>query len=207
MDAPWAMFSLNGNDDLYTRIFDHNFRMYVRPEDGKIIGLPWDLDRAFQNPISAPLWGDENLQKVIELPTNKRLFYGHLLDIINTTANTDYLTRWASHLGTLAGQNFSAELNYVSTRGRYVLNQLPTEFSFEITTASPLNVGSATVATLRGRAWINARDSRRRERNASGRSVVRRVPGRHDARRRVVRRLAGHRARERLNGDRASPGV
>jgi hypothetical protein len=156
----WAMLSLNGNDDIYTRIFDHNFRMYVRPEDGKIIALPWDLDRAFQIATNAPLWGDENLQKVIELPVNKRLFYGHALDIVNTTANTEYMGDWATHLSSLTGQSFAAELSYIGARGGFVLSQLPNEFPFEMTTGDTLNVGSASTATIEGRAWINVREIR-----------------------------------------------
>jgi hypothetical protein len=156
----WAMFSLNGNDDLYTRTWDHNYRMFVRPEDGKIIGMPWDLDRAFQIATNAPLWGDENLRNVIELPANKRLYYGHLLDMANTTANAQYMTQWATHFGLLTGQSFTNELNYITARSSYVLSQLPAEFAFSIATADPLNVGSATSATLTGRAWLNVRDIR-----------------------------------------------
>ncbi|MEX2188122.1 MAG: lamin tail domain-containing protein [Pirellulales bacterium] len=156
----WAMFSLNGNDDLYTRVYDHNYRMYVRPEDGKIIGMPWDLDRAFQIATNAPLWGDENLRNVIELPTNKRLFYGHLFDIANTTANADYMTTWATHFAALTGQSFSGELGYIVARSNYVLGQLPGEFSFDIATADPLDVGAASTATLTGRAWIDVREIR-----------------------------------------------
>ena len=44
----FAMLSLNGNDDVYTRLWEHNFRTYARPEDGKLVAIPWDLDRAFQ---------------------------------------------------------------------------------------------------------------------------------------------------------------
>ncbi len=156
----WAMLSLNGNDDIYTRVFDHNFRMYVRPDDGKIVALPWDLDRAFQLAVRAPLWGDENLRKVIELPVNRRLFFGHAQDLIDSTVNNTYMADWASHYGSLVGQNLNAELSFINSRSNYVLSQLPAEIPFELKTAGPLDVGAQSTAVLSGRAWINVRQIR-----------------------------------------------
>lgn len=156
----WAMLSLNGNDDIYTRVFDHNFRMYVRPDDGKIVALPWDLDRAFQLAVRAPLWGDENLRKVIELPVNRRLYYGHALDLINTTVNSSYMASWASHYGSLVGQNLNAELSFINSRSNYVLSQLPAEIPFELKTTGPLNVEDQATVVLNGRGWINVRQIR-----------------------------------------------
>ena len=117
------MLSLNGNDDVYTRLWEHNFRTYVRPDDGKLLAVPWDLDRAFQLSVSASPWGirnnagvRNNVANVIELPVYERLFWGHILDIANTTANSEYMDYWTNHYAGLARQSFSAELRYIDRR-------------------------------------------------------------------------------------------
>ena len=79
----FAMLSLNGNDDVYTRLWEHNFRAYARPEDGKLVAVPWDLDRAFQLSTGASPWGilnnagvRNNVANVIERPVFTRLVLG-----------------------------------------------------------------------------------------------------------------------------------
>ena len=44
----FSMLGLNGRVDVYTRRHHHNFRVYQRPEDGLMLALPWDMDRAFE---------------------------------------------------------------------------------------------------------------------------------------------------------------
>ena len=43
----FAMATLTGSGDTYGRVWEHNFRYYVRPSDQKVIVLQWDLDSAF----------------------------------------------------------------------------------------------------------------------------------------------------------------
>ena len=164
----FAMLSLNGNDDVYTRLWEHNFRSYVRPEDGKMLAVPWDLDRAFQLSVSASPWGitnnagvRNNVANIIERPVYERLFWGHILDIANTTANAEYMERWTDHYGRLARQSFRAELGYITSRANFLLRRLPEEVPFEITTnaGNDLTVADRTV-TLDGRGWVNVRQIR-----------------------------------------------
>ena len=51
----WAIMGLYGNDDQFGRLYAHNWRMYQRPTDGRLIALPWDLDRAFNLGTGTPL--------------------------------------------------------------------------------------------------------------------------------------------------------
>ena len=44
-------------DAYYTGGNIHNFRMYIRPEDGRALYLPWDWDSSFQASASAPITG------------------------------------------------------------------------------------------------------------------------------------------------------
>lgn len=122
----FAMESLCGNDDFYGRAHDHNLRMYQRPRDNKMVALPWDLDRAFRLSTGASLWPMRlNLRKVIELPAYKRLYYGHLRDMISRTCNQAYMTHWTGHYGAMIGESFSAQLSYIRDRSNYVLSRLP----------------------------------------------------------------------------------
>jgi hypothetical protein len=163
-----AMMSINGNDDVYTRLHMHNFRMFLRPEDQKIVAIPWDLDRAFQLSTTAHPWtqtdsngDDNNLRKVVERPVNNRLFWGHVLDIANTTANSTYLQNWASNYSSLTGSSYAGRVSYVDSRVAFLLGQLPTAVDFEVTTngGNDITTGQSFV-TLEGTGWVDVREVR-----------------------------------------------
>jgi len=153
----FVMQSLLGNDDTYSRLHAHNFRMVERPMDGRLLAMPWDLDRVFNLSSTASLWGGDNVQKLIELPGNRRLFYGHALDMINTTYNTAYMSTWTTHYGALLNENFSSYLTYIGNRGDYFLTQLPSDRNtFTVTNA---NFTVATdYAVIGGQAGIAIRE-------------------------------------------------
>ena len=57
--------------------------------------------------------------------SRKRIYYGHLHDIISTTYNIDYMSKWVNHLrGFDPNQNWSNHLNYINSRSRNVLSQI-----------------------------------------------------------------------------------
>ena len=81
--------------DTYTRGGNnHNFRFYIHPDGNRAIALPWDWDRTLFRSTTQPLWGEANLQKIILRPNNLHRYYGHLLDIIETTFNPTYMNPW-----------------------------------------------------------------------------------------------------------------
>ncbi|MDP6525819.1 MAG: lamin tail domain-containing protein, partial [Kiritimatiellia bacterium] len=149
----FAMQSLVGNDDTYSRLWRHNFRMIERPSDGRILAMPWDLDRSFNLSTSAALWGGDNVRNLIELPGSRRLFYGHALDMITTTCNTTYMAHWTSHYGTLLGENFSGRLSWIGSRSAYFLGQLPTDHTTFTVTNTSFTVAGDT-AVIGGQAGI-----------------------------------------------------
>ena len=157
----WAMTSLVGEADVYSFGARHNIWFYVRPEDNRVLVFPWDADYVFSRATNASLYGGENLAKIIQLPANLRLLYGHFHDLINTTFNEAYVTPWAEHLGGLVGQDFSPHVAYIRDRAAFVLSQLPAAIPFAITTPGPLDVGDRSRATLTGDGWINVREIRR----------------------------------------------
>jgi hypothetical protein len=152
----FAIQSLSGVTDVYASGLPHNLKLYSRPEDGRMMALQWDWDIDFAQPINAPLIVGANVAKAINLPTNKHLYYGHLQDVITTTYNTTYMSRWTSHYGALAGQDYSPDLNYISQRATFVISQLPPQVAFSITTPTGQTVNTPTI-TLTGKGWINVK--------------------------------------------------
>ena len=128
----FAMYSLCGIGDTYTQGLDHNNMHYVRPSDEMVMVFPWDMDFAFVRSTTAALWGDRNLARIIMRPVFTRMFYRHLLDLIETTYNTDYMTYWINHYGSLVNQDFRSIRSYISARANYVRSRIPRGTPFEI---------------------------------------------------------------------------
>jgi hypothetical protein len=127
-----AVESLAGVGDTYSYGLEHNIMFYIRPTDLKTVVLLWDMDFAWVGSTTAGLWGGNSVAKLISLPSNQRTYYGHLYDLINTTFNSTYVSRWASHYGSLVSQNWSGIPTYIGQRTSYVLSQLPTQTPFAI---------------------------------------------------------------------------
>jgi hypothetical protein len=153
----FAMMSLNGTDDVFSRIWEHNFRYYVRPTDGKIIIFQWDLDRSFQLGATSSVPPNRNsVTKLFSIPQYRRIFDGHLNDLTETTFNTTYVSPWASHFTTLTGDNLNGLPAYVSSRATHIENSLPSQITFAITSngGSDFSVNDSAV-TLAGDGWID----------------------------------------------------
>ncbi|MFN0128961.1 MAG: lamin tail domain-containing protein [Verrucomicrobiales bacterium] len=158
----FAALSLVGNDDTYTRQWEHNLRYYQRPTDGKLIVLPWDLDRAFQlTATDAPIGGN-NVGRFLKRPMPTRLFFSHARDMIETTFNTSYASRWSDHFGALTGSSYRTEATLVGNRANFFATRYPAKLPFEITTNGGLDFSVATPSVaLRGSGWIDVRSIRR----------------------------------------------
>ena len=116
------------SSDVYTVGLPHNVRFYVRPEDQKVLALPWDMDSAFGRSASSPLFESGwNLSKIIDLPTNKRRYFGHMLDMIDTTYNSGYMNTWGSHYGSLFGHGFGGQVSYIQSRANSVTSQIQSQ--------------------------------------------------------------------------------
>ncbi|MCZ6795013.1 MAG: lamin tail domain-containing protein [Planctomycetota bacterium] len=153
----FALYSLCGVGDTYMSGNFHNNIYYVRPFDRKVLVFPWDMDFSFVNSTSHPVvWNQHNLRKVLQLPRNTRGYYRHILDIMDTTYNRDYMSRWTRHYGELDRVNFSGILNYIGQRESFVRRGIPREVPFAITTngGEDFTVDEADV-TIDGTAWID----------------------------------------------------
>jgi hypothetical protein len=116
----------------------HNVQFYVRANDGKVLYFPHDLDAFFAvDTSSRPIVPNNELSKLISNPAYARAYYGHLLDIIATTYNGSYMTRWADHFGRLLpAQNFASHLSFIVQRAANVttaVNAAVASVAFAIT--------------------------------------------------------------------------
>lgn len=151
-----AFQELVGTADAYfTGANIHNFRLYVRPEDRRVLYLPWDWDSAFLASATAPIIGTGNIAKLLTNLNHRRAYLNHMFDLLTTTFNTAYMPRWIAHYGGLVGQDLGGISSYISSRASFALSQLPTATAFAITTSGGSNFGvSNSVVTLSGSAPI-----------------------------------------------------
>jgi len=157
-----ALIALLGGGDIYTYGNSHNAIIYFRPEDGRAMLFPWDMDFSFEQAVDTafPGTGSPNTLKLINRPENLHAYYGHLYDLAAVTGDSVYMGRWAAHYSGLLGQNWSAAVTYLKQRADYVRSQLPLAVPFEITSnlggdfsvsGSPVTItgsGSVTVKTI-----------------------------------------------------------
>jgi hypothetical protein len=145
----------------------HNVLLYFPPGQ-KGVMIPWDLDFLAQGDPNASLTNGQDLGKFITDAANKRLYYGHMLDILNRSFNTTFLTRWAQHYSKFGTEDMTASLSYLTARAAYAMNVINgtggqtapiPPITFGITTVSPLTV-STPFATIAGRGWINVAEIR-----------------------------------------------
>jgi len=154
----FALLSLCGVKDTYSQKNPHNLNFFARP-DGLVEPMPWDWDQVFILSTSAPIFGNRNLSKLYGRPIYRRLFYGHLLDMMDGKFNTGYLTEWLNYLGDCTGEDYSAYAGRVNARVSFVLSQLPVQVPFAITSnaGNDFSVNDSTVL-LTGDGWIDVHE-------------------------------------------------
>jgi hypothetical protein len=135
----------------------HNIILYVRPEDGRTLLFPADLDYDWQwNRALVP--GLAPLSKLFADPDNERRYYGHVRDIITHGYNATYMARWTGQFATLdPAASWSSYLTHIENRSNYLLGELAgrtaPEYPFQVTTAGG-DVAS-DVVTVDGDGWID----------------------------------------------------
>lgn len=120
----------------------HNVQFYVHPGDGRMRYFPHDMDAFYD--ASRSIVPNSDLQKIIAVPAHARRYYQHLLEIMATTYNTGYMTRWANHFGQLLpGQPFASHLAFIGQRRTVVTNQINSAVSPNTAFAITTNSGNA----------------------------------------------------------------
>jgi hypothetical protein len=152
---------LSGAGDNAAAGSQHNGIYYAKP-DGRVVFLPHDMDFSFD--AARSITANPQCSTLVSTSAaRRRLYYGHLHDIISTTYNNGYMSIWTSHLATLdSAQPWSSHLSYMTSRSSNVLSQINAgipNVAFAVTTANPLTVASST-ATITGNGWVNVRSIR-----------------------------------------------
>jgi len=160
----FALQTLFGIGDNYATGAQHNAQFYTRPEDGKTLYLPWDMDFTFSAGSTSSLTSNGDLNRLLSLPANRRAYYGHVDDILDTTFNSAYMNPWLEYYSSLLPtEDFGSFANYISSRSSFATGQVSSAVrpvDFAVTTAGPLDVGAAGVATIEGDGWVNVREIR-----------------------------------------------
>lgn len=159
-----AVMSLLSPVDNYFGGGNTNVRLYQRP-DGKFEFLPWDHDfqsGSFSANNFNELVRQEDIRRVIDAsPDYRRLFYANLVDMMNTTFNTAYMTQWTSHYNSLVsgGQNFGEILAFIGNRNSAVTARVNADvpaIGFGITTNGGSNFSvNDSSAQLAGTGWLD----------------------------------------------------
>ena len=139
----------------------HNGMYYAFPDD-RVMFLPHDMDFAFD--ANRSITANPECRRLTQNESRKRIYYGHLHDIISTTYNNNYMSKWVNHLRTFdPRQNWSNHLNYINNRSRNVLSQLRSipEVNFSIQSPNTQTVNNT--AEIEGKGWINVREIRIKE--------------------------------------------
>ena len=156
----YATQSFIGNWDTYGFRRAKNLRLFIRPEDGKVIPLFWDADRGnFTEPLIYN-GNQSRLDEIRNIPENERLFWGHMWDLTNRSFNAEYASTWIAHYSSL-GVNTSS-VNTINNRYNEARSEAQAAIpmvDFEIRT----NNGNAittdgTSVNLVGDGWIDVRE-------------------------------------------------
>ncbi len=166
--------TLYGVTDNYLSVGSaHNSLIYFPPGQ-KAVLLPWDCDFLSQGSTSTSLTNGGSLTKFLETGIlaasrstqariNRRLFYGHMLDILNRSFNTSYMTTWATHYSRFSTDDMVAQVSaYLTPRAAYALSQINTEIpsvTFVRTSTSP-TTSSAPFTTVTGNGWVDVAEIR-----------------------------------------------
>ena len=155
----FALQNLAGIGDIYGVDNPHNISFYARPSDGRVEVLPNDWGFAFGLGTSASIYGRNKVYEILKLPGYRRIYQGHLLDLINSTYQGKKLTRWAQHFTRVTGQNLNDVPSYANARGASVRTQLASKVAFAITSNAGQDIAVSTpTVTLQGRGWIDVHD-------------------------------------------------
>ncbi len=140
----------------------HNALIQILP-GRKAVLMPWDLDFLNQSNASSSLTAGGDVGKFISNPVWKRLFYGHMLDILNRSFNTAYMSKWAAHYSRFGTDNMTGSVSsYLTPRAAFARSQVNAQIppvAFARTSTSPATV-STPFATVSGVGWVDIADIR-----------------------------------------------
>ena len=162
----FAVQVLCGIGDNYSSGSQHNAVFYFRPSDGKALYFPWDMDFSFNRGATSGLTPNGDLDKLLAAsPANERAYYGHILDIVNTSFNSAYINEWIDHYQCFLTGNqpsLSTFRSYINTRSRHaanLINNAVTNIPYRINTPDGMETNQSFI-TVSGDGWVDVREIR-----------------------------------------------
>ena len=159
---PPALFGVS--DNYLGDGYPHNVLIFF-PPGGKAQLFPWDMDYLNQsNPTAATLTVGGDLAKFLANPVYKRLYWGHMLDILNRSFNTTTMTKWATHYSKFSSADMVPMVsNYLTPRAAYARAQVNAAIpavTFAVTTPADNASINAASTTITGSGWIDVAEIR-----------------------------------------------
>lgn len=153
------------SDSYFNNSNAHNARIYQRPSDGRVLLFPWDMDFAFINSATSSLTPNSDLVRLLGDPVNRRLYWGHVQDLVTRAFNAGYMRRWVEHYEDfLTGQDLTPLTDFIAQRAAYALAQVQSAIprvSFSITSNGGNDFDSpVTPVVLEGNGWVDVRELR-----------------------------------------------
>jgi hypothetical protein len=143
----------------------HNARFYARPDDGRVLYFPHDLD--FFGWSGMPVVGNGDLQRLIADPGRRRTYYQHLFDVIDRGFDPAALAADCAQIGALLpAQAFAGHCGEMQARADWVLSGAPDAVlrTYPVVPFAITTNGGADVETtdpdvvLTGDGWVDVRD-------------------------------------------------
>ena len=134
------------SDSYFNNSNAHNATFYRRPDDGKMLLFPQDMDFAFINGATSSLVANNDLSKLLTLPHNSHFYLGHIQDIVSTSFNQTYIAPWVAHYNSLLpGQNITDLTAFINSRATFALSQLPGQVAFDVSATPPTPVTTTLI--------------------------------------------------------------
>lgn len=164
---PPALFGIFDNY-LGTANNRHNALVYI-PPGGKALLFPWDMDYLNHGSGGANARTDNltvggDLPKFLQNPVYRRLYWGHLQDILKRSFNTATMNRWATHYSKFSSDDMTGIVSsYLTPRAAFAQEQVNAavrRVTFSV--ASPADNASINAAntTLTGNGWVDVAEIR-----------------------------------------------
>ncbi len=155
----FAIQVLFGIADNYASGSRHNALFYQRPADGRMLYFPWDMDFTFVRGAQSSLTPNDELDRLIAASgRNRRDYYRHLWEIIQTTFNPDYLSEWTQHYSCfLPHEDLTRFNSYIRQRSQFasaeIRRTLPPE-PFQIAASNPPTTSNTSIS-ISGNGWLD----------------------------------------------------
>jgi hypothetical protein len=142
----------------------HNGRFYQRPEDGRMLYFPHDLD--FFGGSNMPLIGNSDLAELLVAPLWRRAYYSHLEQILSRIDEGQYLAPACARMELLLpGQNVASDCQFVVDRAAWLRDGAPDALTrrfpvveFAITSGDGADYTTdSTTVVLEGAGWLDVR--------------------------------------------------